>query len=113
MADWRSLLLDHIDAPVTPRSLHALDLWARSEGVAVAQHNPLGAGEWDFAQGKWSGDRFLDTYANVAVAYQNYARILKAPEFVGLIAAFRSRANLEHLWYAINLSPWRATGYQS
>ena len=113
MADWRSLLLDHIDAPVTPRSLHALDWWARSEGVAVSRHNPLGAGEWDFAQGRWSGDRFLDIYPNVWDAMQVYARILKAPEFVQVAAAFRSRSNLENLWYAINLSPWRETGYQS
>ena len=113
MADWRSFLLDHIDAPVTTRSLRALDLWARSESVAVSQHNPLGAGEWDFTQGRWSGDRFLDFYPNVAVAFQVYARILKAPEFVQVAAAFRSRANLEHLFQAINLSPWRETGYQS
>lgn len=101
---WVIQVLQALGAPVNQTNAAALQLWARSEGVPVANNNPLATTQAGFGgipePGNTAG---VKIYPNESSGVQATVATLSQPYLSGVVAALRNPSStIGDIWNSIN-----------
>lgn len=107
MPDWRHRLLSELDAPASANNLTALLLWAASEGMPAASHNPL-ATSWRAPNSSIHPPYTMPWYPTAAEGVSYTARTLRQGSFgyPAILTALRGDRGLRAVYDAVNASAW-------
>lgn len=107
MPGWPELLLKRLKAPATARNVLALQLWAASEGMPAASHNPL-ATSMRAPDSSTHPPYTMPWYPLAAEGVEYTARTLEigAYGYPAILAALRQDRGLGPIYSAVNASSW-------
>lgn len=113
--EWQYAFLQQLGIKPTPINMQFLSLWARSEGVSTAYHNPLAITDPYHNWSRWETPGYLttagvvkmdsETHAGIATAQFLQADTMNSNGYKTIIQALKSN-NMVQMFRAVNASAW-------